>query len=146
MSETPMLPGFAARSERIEFTPTVEAGRARLEQFLARAGRHYAGQRNYDFGPGDRSNVSALSPWRRHRLVTEEEVLRTTLARHAPSTAEKFIQEVFWRTYFKGWLEQRPTVWTAYQAGVTRALERLDANTAMADDFRAAGTGSSVFD
>jgi deoxyribodipyrimidine photo-lyase len=23
----------------------------------------------------------------------------------------KFIQEVFWRGYFKGWLEQHPSVW-----------------------------------
>ena len=27
---------------------------------------------------------------------------------------EKFVQEVFWRTYWKGWLEMRPQVWDDY--------------------------------
>ena len=27
---------------------------------------------------------------------------------------EKFIQEVMWRTYWKGWLEMRPKVWQDY--------------------------------
>ena len=146
VSEIPMLPGFEAKAERISFTPTREAGRDRLDQFVGRAGRHYAGQRNYDFGPDNRSNVSALSPWIRHRLVTEEEVLRAILARHAPSAAEKFIQEVFWRTYFKGWLEQHPTVWTAYQKGLTRALEEMEANLAMASSYRSAVTGATGID
>ena len=69
-----------------------------------------------------RGNVSALSPWIRHRLVTVEEVLRAILARHSVSGAEEFVQEVFWRTYFKGWLEQHPSVWTAYQHGLMQAL------------------------
>ena len=76
--------------------------------FLAKAGRHYQNSRNSDLGPDDRSNVSALSPYIRHRLLTEEEVLQKVLAKHTPIAAEKFIQEVFWRTYFKGHLETRP--------------------------------------
>ena len=30
------------------------------------------------------------------------------------SKNEKFIQEVLWRTYWKGWLELRPNVWSDY--------------------------------
>ena len=30
------------------------------------------------------------------------------------SKIEKFIQEVLWRVYWKGWLELRPNVWTDY--------------------------------
>ena len=67
-------------------------------------GDHYTAQRNYDLGAQDRSTASALSPWIRHRLITEEEVLTRALARHSPSAASKFVQEVFWRGYFKGWL------------------------------------------
>ncbi|MEM9099947.1 MAG: FAD-binding domain-containing protein [Pseudomonadota bacterium] len=141
-----LLPGIESSAETIAFTPTRAAGLARLDQFVARTGRHYASHRNYDYGPDRRSNVSALSPWIRHRLITEEEVLRATLARHAPSTAEKFIQEVFWRTYFKGWLEQRPSVWTAYQAGLTRALETLEKDRAMAHDYREAMAGTIGID
>ncbi|MEO1679371.1 MAG: FAD-binding domain-containing protein [Pseudomonadota bacterium] len=146
MSETAKLPGLTQVEERVTFTPTREAGLARLDRFVARAGRHYAGQRNYDLGPDRRSNVSALSPWIRHRLITEHEVLRATLARHAPSTAEKFIQEVFWRTYFKGWLEQRPSVWVSYQQGLLRSLEALEHDPTLAQDYDAAIGGSTGID
>ena len=38
------------------------------------------------------------------------------------SSAEKFIQEVFWRGYFKGWPEHRPQLWTDYQYQLTGML------------------------
>jgi deoxyribodipyrimidine photo-lyase len=104
------------------FVPTRAAGLATLDVFVARAGRHYAETRNFDFGPEDRSNVSMLSPYLRYRLVTEAEVLAAVRRRHTPAAAEKFIQEVLWRSYWKGWLELRPTVWTDYLAEVA-ALE-----------------------
>lgn len=113
------------QAEAVQFTPTREAGLARMDQFASRTGSHYARQRNFDFGAGRRGNVSALSPWIRHRLITEKEVLRATLARHSVSGAEKFIQEVFWRTYFKGWLEQHPSVWIAYQSGLLHAFDAV---------------------
>ncbi len=149
MSRQTSLPGFENSSDQVTFTPTREKGFERLDRFVARAGRHYASLRNYDFGPDRRNNVSALSPWIRHRLITEEQVLRATLARHTLSTAEKFIQEVFWRTYFKGWLEQRPNVWRTYQSGLMHEIETLEANHAIARDYRAAVngvTGIEAFD
>jgi deoxyribodipyrimidine photo-lyase len=102
----------------VSFEPTRQAGLDRLSAFVPSAGRHYQNTRNADFGPVDRSNISALSPYIRHRLVTEEEVLRAVLAKHSPAAAEKFIQEVFWRTYFKGHLETRPQIWTNYRAAL----------------------------
>ena len=97
----------------------------RLEAFLPHAGRTYAGTRNEDRGPSDRTNVSVLAPYVRARLVTEEEILRVVLARHSLSGAEKFVQEVLWRTYWKGWLESRPLVWTHYRRDLDAALARL---------------------
>ena len=135
----------ADTTEPIAFVPMRKAGLARLDKFASRMGQHYARQRNFDFGPYQRSNVSALSPWIRHRLITEEEVLRTTLARHTLPSAEKFVQEVFWRTYFKGWLEQHPSVWTAYQDGVKRALDD-DQGAAAYRDAVAGRTGIACFD
>lgn len=73
---------------------TRSEGLRRLNDFLPRAGRGYAEQRNYDFGPEERSNVSLLSPWIRHRLITEEAVLAAVLGQHSPAAASKFIQEV----------------------------------------------------
>jgi deoxyribodipyrimidine photo-lyase len=99
------------------FIPTRTAGLETLHDFVPRAGADYRRERNHDLGPS-RTNVSGLSPYIRHRLVTEEEVVDAVLERHSLTAAEKFVQEVFWRTYWKGWLEQRPEVWRRYRRDV----------------------------
>jgi len=91
------------------FPATREAGLERLRDFVPKAGAEYASRRN--FVPG---TVSALSPYIRHRLVSEEEVAKAVLQHHSYKAAEKFLQEVCWRTYWKGWLELRPAVWKRY--------------------------------
>ncbi|NRG42289.1 DNA photolyase [Rathayibacter sp. VKM Ac-2835] len=100
------------------FIPTRAAGLEALDDFVARAGSAYTRERNHDHGPS-RSNVSGLSPYLRHRLVTEREVVAAVLSRHTLTAAEKFVQEVFWRTYWKGWLEQNPEVWRRYRREVS---------------------------
>lgn len=124
-------------------------GLNRLHAFLPRAARAYAAHRNTDFGPQDRTNVSGLSPWIRRRLITESEVVAAVLDHHSPSAAEKFIQEVCWRTYFKGFLEHRPGIWSAYQTAVLNALEDLDRFgdlRARYHDAVAGRTGIAAFD
>lgn len=146
---TAEFPGLTSDEERVRFEPTRAAGLARLDQFVRRSGQHYARTRNFDFGPDRRSNVSVLSPWLRHRLISEEEVLQAVLARHTPSGAEKFIQEVFWRTYFKGWLEHRPSVWAFYQRDLVRCLETVDQDPDLGAAYQAAldgQTGIEPFD
>jgi len=96
-------------------TPSRAKGLAHLEVFAPRMGRAYAGNRNIDVGPCPAAHVSGLSPWIRHRLVTEEETVRTAIRAHGARDADKFIQEVLWRTYWKGWLEMRPDVWNRFE-------------------------------
>lgn len=115
------------------FPATREAALVRLEVFEKTASR-YGSQRNHVV-PGH-NNVSRLSPAIRHRLITEEEVARYMLHRYAFSTVEKFIQEVYWRRYWKSWLSLRPQVWTEY----IQNLEQLDAvedigSVAVMNDF-----------
>ncbi len=110
MKTKDIIADLAGASERPDFTPTRAAGLARLDLFMDRAGDLYDRCRNYDLGPQQRANVSALSPWIRHRLITETEVLNAVLYRHGSEPAERFTHEVFWRTYFKGWLEHHPSV------------------------------------
>ena len=81
-----------------------------LTDFIPKAGLSYRNKRNYDFGPSKHNYVSQLSPFIRRRIISEVEVLKAILNKHNLSSAEKFVQEVFWRTYWKGWLEMRPTV------------------------------------
>jgi deoxyribodipyrimidine photo-lyase len=93
--------------------PTRAAALGKLERFVPHAAR-YAGWRNFDLGAGKHDGVSGLSPYIRTRLVTEEECTRAVLAQHSARAAEKFLQEIAWRTYWKGWLEMRPGVWRRY--------------------------------
>ena len=94
--------------------PSRAAGLARLADFVPRAGRAYAEGRNTDAGPDTPGAVSRLSPYLRHRLITEREVVASVLGAHSFNAAEKFVAEVLWRTYWKGWLELRPGIWHRY--------------------------------
>jgi len=71
------------------FTARRAAGLTRLADFVPRAGRAYAAERNRDRGPQDRTNVSALSAWVRHRLVTENDVVEALLERHSLAVATR---------------------------------------------------------
>jgi deoxyribodipyrimidine photo-lyase len=97
-----------------------------MRGFAPRMGRRYAKGRNFDRGPGAHRDVSTLSPYLRRRLVLEQEAVATALGAHGHAGAEKFIQEVIWRGYFKGWLEHRPGIWQAYRDGLMRDLERME--------------------
>lgn len=129
------------------FPPSRSAAEARLASFAPNAGGAYAMRRNLDVA--GHPHVSGLSPYLRHRIITESTVLRSVLRLHSPSAAEKFIQEVYWRTYWKGWLEQRPSVWTAYRAGLNGALDKLQTQSGLRsawEDACLGRTGIACFD
>lgn len=106
------------------FSATREAGLARLAAFTPHMGRAYAQGRNTDPGPDEPATVSMLSPWLRRRLLTEQEVVQSAWHAHG-EMAMPFIQEVVWRSYFKGYLQQRPGIWSAYRTGLRQAENRL---------------------
>ena len=85
-----------------------------LDAFINSELANYSFKRNFDLGPKDKSNVSCLSPYISHRLITEYEVAKTVLTKFPYQKVEKYIQEIFWRVYWKGWLELRPQVWTDF--------------------------------
>ena len=83
----------------------------------------YADARN-GVRPGHRA-VSRLSPAIRRRLVTEYELITSSLEAAPFARVEKFVQEMMWRRYWKSWLELRPAVWSDYQADVERLRGEL---------------------
>jgi hypothetical protein len=128
---------------------TRQAGEIIIREFSARMGSDYERQRNFDFGPGKHNYVSRLSPYLRRRLVLESEVVQAALDRHGSKASEKFVQEVFWRTYFKGWLELRPDVWRQYCRGLAEDLSGLQTNPEYRARVEAAEegrTGLAYFD
>jgi deoxyribodipyrimidine photo-lyase len=85
-----------------------------LNQFIQNNLVEYSKLRNFDFGPQKRDNTSCLSPYITHGLINEVEIINKSLKKFSFVKNEKFIQEVLWRVYWKGWLELRPNVWTDY--------------------------------
>ena len=109
-----------------------EASRAKaldkLNHFVENNLSEYSKLRNFDYGPDDRSNVSCLSPYITHGIINEKEVIKKSLNKFSFAKNEKFIQEVLWRTYWKGWLELRPSVWTDFLIELKQIKEDFQNN------------------
>ncbi len=80
-------------------------------KFIQKGLKDYSSQRNYDFGPKSRENTSNLSKYISHRIINEYDLVREVLSQYNLQKVDKFIQEIFWRVYWKGWLEHRSEVW-----------------------------------
>ncbi len=76
-------------------------------------------------------------------------MIEGALSENSFDASEKFIAEVFWRIYFKGYLQQRPTVWTAYIEKRDAAIAAKSADTQLAAAYEEAvegRTGIAAFD
>ncbi|MDC2990709.1 DNA photolyase [Candidatus Pelagibacter sp.] len=112
----------------MNFEPSRAKALDRLESFVENNLAEYSKLRNFDFGPEKRSNVSCLSPYITHGIINEQEIIKKSLDKFSFSKNEKFIQEVLWRTYWKGWLELRPNVWSDYLTELIKIKENLKNN------------------
>ena len=109
----------------MQFEISRDGALKKLDNFINAELPNYNFKRNFDFGPNDKSNVSCLSPYISHRLITEYEVAKIVLAKFPYQKVEKYIQEIFWRVYWKGWLELRPQVWSDFTEDL-KALKEDD--------------------
>ncbi|MDB4613289.1 DNA photolyase [Candidatus Pelagibacter sp.] len=109
-----------------------EASRAKavdkLNHFVENNLSKYSKLRNFDFGPDNRSNISCLSPYITHGVINELEVIDKSLKKFSFAKNEKFIQEVLWRVYWKGWLELRPNVWSDYLVELNNLRNEFKSN------------------
>ena len=128
------------------FPTTRAAGLDRLAAFAPHMARDYAAGRNTDLGPEAETATSALSPYLRRRLILEREAVGTALDLHGTAKAEKFIQEVFWRSYFKGHLETRPALWAGYQDLVAQGRDQVAAEPGPRRAFEDAVHGRTGID
>ena len=86
-----------------------------FDRYLPKTGSYYSNKRNYSYDYENNTNsTSLLSPYVRYRILSEEDIIRRVLNTHPFSKAEKYIQEIYWRTYWKGWLEHRKNVYDDY--------------------------------
>ena len=112
----------------MKFEASKAAALNKLNNFVEKNLSEYSKLRNFDFGPENRTNISGLSPYITHGVINEKEVIEKSLSKFSFSKNEKFIQEVLWRTYWKGWLELRPNVWTDYVAELNKIREEYKDN------------------
>ena len=96
------------------FEPSRAAAIEKLSIFIENGLLNYSKSRNFDYGPEKRSNISCLSPYITHGVINEQEVIDACLKKYSFIKNEKFIQEVLWRIYWKGWLELRPKVYSDF--------------------------------
>lgn len=118
-------------------------GDARMKAFIPRMGARYTKGRNFDRGPGEHHDVSGLAPYVRRRLVLEHDIVAAAVAAHGLEAAEKFVQEIVWRGYFKGWLERRPGIWASYREGLERDLKALERDQGLRRAVEAAEAGNT---
>ena len=112
----------------MKFDASRAAALNKLNNFVEENLAEYSKLRNFDFGPEKRTNVSCLSPYVTHGVINEREIIEKSLSKFSFSKNEKFIQEVLWRTYWKGWLELRPNVWTDYLIELSKIREDFKDN------------------
>ena len=98
----------------MNFKPSRAFAEKLLNDFVENNLGNYSKLRNFDYGPENRSNVSCLSPYVTHGVINEVELIKKSLSKYSFVKNEKFIQEIMWRTFWKGWMELRPNVWTDY--------------------------------
>ena len=112
----------------MKFKPSRSFALKKLENFIENNLSQYSKLRNFDFGPEKRSNISCISPYVTHGILTEVEIIKKVLKKSLFVKNEKFIQEILWRIYWKGWLELRPNVWTDYLLELKKAKEEFKDN------------------
>ena len=95
-----------------------------LENFLQEKITKYSQYRNFDYGPNyPHKVVSGLSPYISKGIIKEEYILNKI--NDCTNISDKFIQEVLWRTYWKGWLERHQEVWSEYRDSIELKLENI---------------------
>ena len=108
------------------FQSSLKEAQALQDFYLPNTGNYYRDNRNYSYDfINKRNTTSLLSPYIRYRLLSEEDIIKKTLSINPFTKTEKFIQEIYWRTYWKGWLEHRPDVYDDYLIQRNELLKNL---------------------
>ena len=107
------------------FKSNISFAEEQLSSYLPKAGKYYESNRNYSEDRSNNKTTSLLSPFIRYRIISEENVLKKVLEKYELRDCEKFVQEIYWRTYWKGWLEHRPSVYSDYLEDRNKLIEEL---------------------
>ena len=82
-----------------------------LDNFIFNHLNSYHQLRNYDYGIENRTNVSQISKYTSHRILYEFDIIEK-LKKY--DKKQKFTDEILWRIYWKGYLENYKSIWFEY--------------------------------
>ena len=123
----------------MNFKPSRTFAEELMNEFIENNLVNYSKLRNFDYGPDKRSNVSCLSPYVTHGVISEVELIQKSLNKYSFVKNEKFIQEIMWRTFWKGWMELRPDVWADYLLELNQIKDKYKND----QDYKKAVEGST---
>ena len=123
----------------MNFKPSRTFAEELMNEFIENNLVNYSKLRNFDYGPDKRSNVSCLSPYVTHGVISEVELIKKSLNKYSFAKNEKFIQEIMWRTFWKGWMELRPDVWADYLLELNQIKDKYKND----QDYKKAVEGST---
>jgi len=82
-----------------------------LDNFIINNLASYHKLRNYDYGIENRTNVSLISKYTSHRILYEYDIIKKL---KKFDKAKKYTDEILWRIYWKGYLENYQSIWFEY--------------------------------
>ncbi len=90
-----------------------QSANLKLEGFINDNLSNYHKLRQFDYGEKDHSNVSQISKYTTHRILYEYEIIEKL---RLIDKKKKFTDEIIWRIYWKGYLENYKSVWDEYKS------------------------------
>ena len=94
------------------------------KNFLDKKILEYSFKRNYDYGPNEYYAVSKISPFITHRILFEFKLIQEVQKNYEINKVNKFIEELYWRIYWKGWLEHNPSLWDYFLSIETKKYDK----------------------
>ena len=82
-----------------------------LDSFIINHLDLYHQTRNYDYGIENRTNVSMISKYTSHRILYEYDIVKKL---NQFDKKKKYTDEILWRIYWKGFLENYKSIWFEY--------------------------------
>ncbi|MBW3042339.1 FAD-binding domain-containing protein [Prochlorococcus marinus] len=115
-----------------------EKANNRLDDFISNNLVSYHKLRNYDYGVKKRKNVSQLSKYISHRILYEYDIIEKL---KTIDKKKRFTDEILWRIYWKGYLENHKSIWFEY-----KNFNRISYNSNLIKAAENGETGIDCFD
>ena len=95
----------------------------KMTDWMPNAASSYQSSRNYDLD--GKQTTSRLSESISAGILSEMDVIDCAKRFNISMKNNKFIEEIFWRVYFRGYFETHPSVWKYYTKNLNSHFQKL---------------------